>query len=67
MKIVAGKRVRGQIDAAQAWWFLHRGRKPNTRRLVLPTTHYEPYYRVEKQQIRILAMWHSSRGTKPRV
>ena len=37
------------------------------RRVHLARVHYYLYYRVRGEQIEVLALWHTSRGTSPSV
>jgi plasmid stabilization system protein ParE len=37
------------------------------RRIHLARVHYYLYYRVRGEQIEVLALWHTSRGTSPPV
>lgn len=42
-------------------------RMPDTRRLHLKRIGYFVHYRVRGEQLYILSVWHSSRGSTPRV
>ena len=42
-------------------------RAEGVRRLHLARVHYYLYYRVRRGQVEVLALWHTSRGTAPRV
>lgn len=44
-----------------------RARRRGIRRLLLPRTQYYLYYRVEEEIIRVLSLWHASRGSEPRL
>ena len=37
------------------------------RRIHLARVHYHLYYRVRGEQIEVIALWHTSRGTPPTV
>lgn len=37
------------------------------RRVVLARVHYYLYYRVQGDELQILALWHTRRGTEPQV
>lgn len=39
----------------------------NVKRVHLARVHYYLYYRVRGEQIEVLALWHTSRGTPPPV
>ena len=39
----------------------------DVRRVHLARVHYHLYYRVRGEQIDVLALWHTSRGTPPSV
>ena len=39
----------------------------NVRRVPLPKTRYLLYYRVMESEVRILRLWHASRGVLPRL
>jgi plasmid stabilization system protein ParE len=42
-------------------------RTRGVRRVHLARVHYHLYYRVRGEQIDVLALWHTSRGTPPSV
>jgi plasmid stabilization system protein ParE len=42
-------------------------RLPDTRRLFVTRPRYHVFYRVRDAEIAILAVWHASRGQRPRV
>ncbi len=42
-------------------------RVPGVLRLFLGRIGYFLYYRVESDALEVLALWHASRGTQPRV
>ncbi|HZO26306.1 MAG TPA: type II toxin-antitoxin system RelE/ParE family toxin [Chloroflexota bacterium] len=44
-----------------------RTRLTGVRRVHLKRIHYYLYYRVEQDDIEILALWHTSRGTGPPI
>lgn len=39
----------------------------DVRRVLLARVHYYLYYRVRGDEVQILALWHASRGTGPRL
>ncbi|MGZ9003957.1 MAG: type II toxin-antitoxin system RelE/ParE family toxin [Burkholderiales bacterium] len=41
-------------------------RTPGVKRLHLARTHYFLYYRVHGEEVQVLRIWHTSRGTDPR-
>lgn len=43
------------------------GRSTQVRRLILHRTKYFLYYRVQRKELEVLALWHSSRGRGPTV
>ena len=45
------------------------GRGPGARRVPLPRTRYLLYYRVleAEGEVRVLRLWHATRGAKPRL
>lgn len=49
--------------------FCPRTRTKGVRRVLLPRSRYHVYYRVldEEQIIRVLSLWHASRGQAPRL
>ena len=40
-------------------------RGKGVRRIHLARVHYYLYYRVHSEEVQILALWHTSRGSKP--
>ena len=42
-------------------------RAEGVRRLHLARVHYYLYYRVRRDQVEVLALWHTSRGVSPRL
>ena len=39
----------------------------DVKRVLLARVHYYPYYRVRGDEVQILALWHTSRGSEPRL
>lgn len=46
---------------------LNSPKLPNVRRVPLPKTRYLPYYRVMDSEVRVLRLWHASRGALPKL
>jgi hypothetical protein len=48
---------------------VHHRRIPNLRRVLLSRVQYHLYYNVllKERIVEVLALWHTSRGTKPRL
>lgn len=44
-----------------------RGRVKGLRRVSLPRIHYYLYYRISDGILEVLAFWHTSRGSPPRI
>ena len=42
-------------------------RTPGVRRLHLARIHYFLYYRVHGEEVQVLRMWHTSRGSEPKL
>jgi toxin ParE1/3/4 len=42
-------------------------RTPGVRRLHLARIHYLLYYRVRGEEVQVLRIWHTSRGTDPKL
>ena len=42
-------------------------RTPDVKRLHLARIHYFVYYRVRGEEIQVLRIWHTSRGTDPKL
>jgi toxin ParE1/3/4 len=42
-------------------------RAPGIRRLHLARIHYFLYYRVRDREVQVLRIWHTSRGSSPRL
>ena len=62
-------RSRSHLDASRRCTTRHEQAALQCRRLLLPRVGYFLFYRVapRKQVIQILAFWHASRGSKPRL
>jgi plasmid stabilization system protein ParE len=43
------------------------GRTPGVKRLHLARIHYFVYYRVRGEEVQVLRIWHTSRGTEPKL
>jgi plasmid stabilization system protein ParE len=42
-------------------------RAQEVRRLHLARIHYFLYYRIQREEVQVLAIWHTSRGTGPKL
>jgi plasmid stabilization system protein ParE len=42
-------------------------RANDVRRVLLARVHYYLYYRVRGDEVQVLALWHTSRGTNPNL
>jgi len=42
-------------------------RTPGVKRLHLARIHYFLYYRVQGEEVQVLRIWHTSRGTNPKL
>ncbi len=42
-------------------------RTPGVKRLHLARIHYFLYYRVRGEEVQVLRIWHTSRGTDPKL
>ena len=42
-------------------------RTPDVKRLHLARIHYFVYYRVRGEEVQVLRIWHTSRGTDPKL
>ncbi len=43
------------------------GHRRDLRRLLLPRTRYHVYYVAERNRVAVMAVWHATRGTGPRL
>ena len=71
----ASRAVAEEIERAFQLLEVHPGvgtivlgtRITGVRRLHLDRVHYYLYYRITGETVDVLALWHTSRGTEPRV